>query len=273
MTTQRAEKQRAASFVYFVQAGEAGPIKIGVTHDPASRLRTLQVGNHEPLRMIGLFFGTADAEEALRRRFEAHRVRGEWFSPDEEIVRAAAALTQDERLKVPVLSEQLPICASNPTRDVRHWAHAKRLPREEERPAPPAVPDILDDLFDRLADLIADRVAEKLAARGAAPAAPVTPELATAKHNPLGSARAFLDAARLGKFPSGMRGRERVAKWADVAAYDLARLRPRPPKKPLTPPAPTPSPPTVRTDADRVASLARSSFAKGPKLSERRAAA
>lgn len=46
-----------------------------------------------------------------------------------------------------------------------------------------------------------------------------TPEHATAKSNPLGSERAFLDAARKGTFPTFKLGREIAARWADVQAY------------------------------------------------------
>jgi hypothetical protein len=39
---------------------------------------------------------------------------------------------------------------------------------------------------------------------------------ATAAHNPIGSRRQFLDAARAGKFDSFKRGREVAARWVDV---------------------------------------------------------
>lgn len=105
------------------------------------------------------------------------------------------------------------------------------------------------DLLDALADVLADKVAERLAARVAAP---VAPALATAKHNPLGSSRAFLDAARAGRFASRRRGREVVADWSDVVAFDVARQRPR------TPPASA----TRGPDADREAALRRAGALK-----------
>lgn len=80
-------------------------------------------------------------------------------------------------------------------------------------------------LLEALADAIAEKVAEKVAARLAV--APAAPALATAKNNPLGSSRAFLDASRRGDFPTFKRGREVVARWSDVAEYDRARMRPR----------------------------------------------
>ena len=94
-----------------------------------------------------------------------------------------------------------------------------------------------DDVLDALADVLAEKVAAKVAARLAA--APAAPELATARNNPLGSSRAFLDAARAGRFPSFRRGKEVVARWEDVADYDRARMRPRPartaPMEPVDP--------------------------------------
>jgi hypothetical protein len=56
--------------------------------------------------------------------------------------------------------------------------------------------------------------------------AAATPRHADAKHNPLGSARAFLDAGRRGDFPTFKRGREVVALWADVESYIERRCRP-----------------------------------------------
>jgi len=47
----------SGSYVYFVQAGEGGPIKIGVTRDIGGRLRTLQTGNPYRLRLLALIHG------------------------------------------------------------------------------------------------------------------------------------------------------------------------------------------------------------------------
>jgi len=77
-------------------------------------------------------------------------------------------------------------------------------------------------LLDALLDDLADRLAERLAARAGAS----SPSYASAKHNPIGSARAFLDAARRGDFATFRRGREVVARWADVEAWLEGRKRP-----------------------------------------------
>jgi hypothetical protein len=75
------------------------------------------------------------------------------------------------------------------------------------------VPSALDALVGLLAERVAVIVVQKLAA------GPAAPTYATAKNNPLGSPRAFLDAARAGAFPCHKVGREVRALWADVDAY------------------------------------------------------
>jgi len=67
------------SFVYFIQAGQTGPIKIGVAYDPVERLAELQVGNHEELRIVGLQLGTPSDEQLLHKEFASNHIRGEWF--------------------------------------------------------------------------------------------------------------------------------------------------------------------------------------------------
>jgi hypothetical protein len=62
-----------------------------------------------------------------------------------------------------------------------------------------------------------DATAEALAGRD-----PST-RWATAKENPLGSTRSVLDAARRGAFPTYKRGREVVARWADVESFIMSR--------------------------------------------------
>ncbi|XXY23397.1 hypothetical protein WME88_27675 [Sorangium sp. So ce216] len=73
-----------------------------------------------------------------------------------------------------------------------------------------------------LAAMTAELAADLLEQRLKAPSAP---RYATAKSNPLGSGRTFLDAARAGRFPSFKRGREVVALWSDVDAYIMSAPR------------------------------------------------
>jgi len=70
---------RTGGFVYFIQAGEGGPIKIGWAVDPRARLNELQVGCPEPLRLLMTLAGDGGLEAQLHRRFARIRPRGEWF--------------------------------------------------------------------------------------------------------------------------------------------------------------------------------------------------
>lgn len=38
--------------VYFIRAGDGGPVKIGLADDVPHRLRELQIGNHVELRLL-----------------------------------------------------------------------------------------------------------------------------------------------------------------------------------------------------------------------------
>lgn len=68
--------------VYFIQAVNGGPIKIGIAVDVESRLETFQCGSPVPLRIVGVIRGAGiSTEQRLHRRFAAHRLHGEWFEP------------------------------------------------------------------------------------------------------------------------------------------------------------------------------------------------
>lgn len=73
--------------IYFIQAGDGGPIKIGYTQgEAASRVRDLQTGNAELLRLLHSMPGDMDLEAELHRLFERYRIRGEWFHPDPKLL-------------------------------------------------------------------------------------------------------------------------------------------------------------------------------------------
>lgn len=78
------------SWVYFIQhGGPAGAIKIGTTtQNPLARLRDLQTGAPEPLRLLAAFVGGPVEERQLHERFASARVRsdGEWFRAAPEVL-------------------------------------------------------------------------------------------------------------------------------------------------------------------------------------------
>jgi hypothetical protein len=70
--------------VYFIQSGDCGPI--GIAEDPLKRLRHLQTGSCESLRLLGILPGGAEREASLHRHLAEFRIRGEWFRPSPEVL-------------------------------------------------------------------------------------------------------------------------------------------------------------------------------------------
>lgn len=66
-------------WVYFIQAGKNGAVKIGWTRQPDRRFRALQTSQHSQLRFLGVIPGDRTLERQLHQRFAVHRMKGEWF--------------------------------------------------------------------------------------------------------------------------------------------------------------------------------------------------
>lgn len=77
--------------IYFIRAGEDGPIKIGTAENVPDRMKELQCGNHLELTLLRTLDGGRPTEHALHRRYEHLRSRGEWFAftPDMLVVEIA----------------------------------------------------------------------------------------------------------------------------------------------------------------------------------------
>ncbi len=89
------EHRSATARVYFIQAGENGPVKIGRARDPEARRRALQVSNHECLTLLAVSPGLEEpqaeaAERPLHVELIAFHVRGEWFRDCVELREALA---------------------------------------------------------------------------------------------------------------------------------------------------------------------------------------
>jgi hypothetical protein len=82
----KAGKHGSTFRVYFIQAGEGGPIKIGCAVDVARRLSVLQTGSVEPLKLLCDFEGGPNEERRLHRLFAADHLRGEWFRPSAAVL-------------------------------------------------------------------------------------------------------------------------------------------------------------------------------------------
>lgn len=73
-------------FIYFIQCGTQGPIKIGFTKDILKRMQTLQTANHEKLHIIGMIAGSEQEEVVLHQKFAPLVIRGEWFQPNSTLL-------------------------------------------------------------------------------------------------------------------------------------------------------------------------------------------
>jgi len=89
----RIEQAAMEQVVYFIGAGETGPIKIGIARDPQARLSTFQTGHFERLTILALTTGGRELESAYHKRFAEHRKTGEWFTRCPEIEAEIARLS------------------------------------------------------------------------------------------------------------------------------------------------------------------------------------
>lgn len=71
-------------FVYFVQAGKRGAIKIGIARNIERRILSMQTGNAYELHLLAAIpcksrAQAKDFEGRLHRFFGRQKIRGEWF--------------------------------------------------------------------------------------------------------------------------------------------------------------------------------------------------
>lgn len=84
-----------ACFIYLIGEADDGPIKIGHSQDPVSRLRTMQTGNPRRLRIEHVLVGDMGLEKLLHEFWEPHAIISnakigkpgaapgtEWFKPE-----------------------------------------------------------------------------------------------------------------------------------------------------------------------------------------------
>jgi len=75
-------------YVYFIQGESGGAIKIGHSKDPELRLKTLQTGYPDTLKILLIIPGSEKMEEKLHEKFNDIRLNGEWFKPDIKLLNA-----------------------------------------------------------------------------------------------------------------------------------------------------------------------------------------
>lgn len=80
--TEQQTQKKGSDYLYFIQSDKTGRIKIGRAKDPHKRIRELQTGNAEQLKLIAYFEGWAWRERKLHALLKDFRLQGEWFSYD-----------------------------------------------------------------------------------------------------------------------------------------------------------------------------------------------
>lgn len=85
MSAERRPAVEPTGFVYFVQRGKRGPIKIGNARNPAARITSLQTACAEALILLGSVPGSIEKERGIHRDLAADRLGGEWFKPNRNV--------------------------------------------------------------------------------------------------------------------------------------------------------------------------------------------
>jgi len=73
--------------IYVIETGPEDPIKIGTAFRPEKRMKTLQSGNHNPLKIMMSFEGGHGLESKIHKDLEQYRVKPskEWFRRTDEV--------------------------------------------------------------------------------------------------------------------------------------------------------------------------------------------
>jgi DNA-binding XRE family transcriptional regulator len=72
--------------VYFIENIETKHIKIGFTTDIKTRFSDLQISSPHELKILTMCEGDDKHEKELHKRFNESHYRGEWFTPDKELL-------------------------------------------------------------------------------------------------------------------------------------------------------------------------------------------
>lgn len=80
---------KGCSYIYFIQSGENGPVKIGRSANPCRRIQDLKRYQSDELRFLGVFFGPSVMESVMHHVLSKDRLEGEWFRPSEDVLAMA----------------------------------------------------------------------------------------------------------------------------------------------------------------------------------------
>ena len=94
-------------FVYVLQAGLNGPIKVGYSAHLKTRMRTLATGAFDALRVLRVIEGSRDTERWMHERFAASWRQGEWFDFHSDMLTVLPPDPDTLRIDVEVKSQEL----------------------------------------------------------------------------------------------------------------------------------------------------------------------
>ena len=92
-------KQRHPGYIYFIQGEAGGAIKIGFSFKVEARLKSLQTGYPDTLKVLCILPGSEKDELFYHNKFAEHRLRGEWFSPTGEVLDRIEEIKRQEGQK------------------------------------------------------------------------------------------------------------------------------------------------------------------------------
>lgn len=86
-------------YVYFLRpVGQPGPIKVGHSAHPPSRLDAFQTWSPVPLELVSQFSATQTVERQVHDRFAKWHLHGEWFHPVEDLIALAEGVRDGKKV-------------------------------------------------------------------------------------------------------------------------------------------------------------------------------
>jgi hypothetical protein len=150
-------------FVYAIQAVNLKTIKIGFSTDVSQRLRALQTGSPDELKIIGCWLGTQDEEGKIHSKMAQWLVHGEWFLPAADLIELIAKRNQAKPTDTPGLLR----LTTKKGHEIEIWESA-RAEKREKNCAPDPFVAILNvfskaEMLSRSLPLEYGQIAEQIA--------------------------------------------------------------------------------------------------------------
>jgi hypothetical protein len=101
----RTPETRRPAYVYVIQAGHRGPIKIGKAYSVEERIKSLQTGNAAPILLCYSIeqwnaLSAKEAETGIHQDLKRFRLKGEWFQASADVWRYFLGFHQFDFVKV-----------------------------------------------------------------------------------------------------------------------------------------------------------------------------